>query len=141
MKRLFRRFFLYIRKFASDVPGSPAASLQRYRKTRLWLIGAALPHSSSLSNMSIENVAVPKDRVTTHNGGTQMQYQITGGQLPVVMCYLDEGESMITESGGMSWMSPNMRMETQGTGGFGKMMGRMFSGESMFQNVQPHVLR
>ena len=34
----------------------------------------------------------------------------------------------------MSWMTPNMKMETQGTGGFGKMMGRMFSGESMFQN-------
>ena len=34
----------------------------------------------------------------------------------------------------MSWMSPNMLMETQGTGGLGKMMGRMFSGESMFQN-------
>ena len=48
MKRLFRRFFLYIRKFASDVPGSPAASLQRYRKTRLWLIGAALSRSDRL---------------------------------------------------------------------------------------------
>ena len=30
-------------------------------------------------------------------------------------------------------MSPNMRMETVG-GGLGKMFGRAFSGESMFQN-------
>ena len=33
----------------------------------------------------------------------------------------------------MSWMSPNMKMETVG-GGMGKMFGRMFSGESMFVN-------
>ena len=63
-----------------------------------------------------------------------MKYQIVGEPLPVVICDMDPNETMITEKGAMSWMSPNMRMETQGTGGFGKMMGRMFSGESMFQN-------
>jgi uncharacterized protein (TIGR00266 family) len=40
---------------------------------------------------------------------------------------------MLCEGGGMSWMSPNMQMQTQ-AGGFGKAMGRMFSGESMFLN-------
>ena len=30
-------------------------------------------------------------------------------------------------------MTPNMKMETSG-GGMGKMIGRMFSGENMFQN-------
>jgi len=40
---------------------------------------------------------------------------------------------MITEKGAMSWMSPNMKMETVG-GGVGKMFGRMLSGESMFIN-------
>ena len=40
---------------------------------------------------------------------------------------------MITEKGAMSWMTPNMKMETSG-GGMGKMIGRMFSGENMFQN-------
>lgn len=63
-----------------------------------------------------------------------MKYQIVGEPLPVVICDVDAGETLITEKGAMSWMSPNMLMETQGTGGFGKMMGRMFSGESMFQN-------
>jgi uncharacterized protein (TIGR00266 family) len=42
---------------------------------------------------------------------------------------------MITESGAMSWMSPNMLMETSTNGGIGKAFGRMFSGESMFQNI------
>ena len=63
-----------------------------------------------------------------------MKYQIIGEPLPVVVCDVNDGETLITEKGAMSWMSPNMVMETKGTGGFGKMMGRMFSGESMFQN-------
>ena len=33
----------------------------------------------------------------------------------------------------MSWMSPNMKMETEG-GSVGKVFGRMFSGENLFQN-------
>ena len=63
-----------------------------------------------------------------------MRYEITGGNLPVVICYLQSGEGMITESGSMSWMSPNMKMETTSNGGIGKVFGRMFSGEAMFQN-------
>ena len=64
-----------------------------------------------------------------------MRYEIKGETLPVVICYLDAGEKMITEGGGMSWMSPNMKMETTTNGGIGKAFGRMFSGEKMFQNV------
>lgn len=41
---------------------------------------------------------------------------------------------MITESGSMSWMSPNMKMETTTGGGMKKMLGRLVSGDSMFQN-------
>ncbi len=55
--------------------------------------------------------------------------------MPVVTCELEAGESMITEKGSMSWMSPNLEMKTNAGGGFGKAMGRMFSGESIFQNV------
>ena len=62
-----------------------------------------------------------------------MKYEVKGTPLPVVICYLESGEQMITEKGAMSWMSPNMEMKTQG-GGVGKMVGRMFSGESMFLN-------
>ena len=62
-----------------------------------------------------------------------MRYSIEGEPLPVVICELESGETMITEKGAMSWMTPNMKMETVG-GGVGKMFGRAFSGESMFQN-------
>ncbi len=64
-----------------------------------------------------------------------MKYRIEGEPFPVVHCELAAGEKMITESGGMSWMSTNMKMETTSNGGAGKAFGRMFSGESLFQNV------
>lgn len=63
-----------------------------------------------------------------------MKYQVIGEPMPVVVCELEGGESMITERGSMCWMSPNMEMQTS-AGGFGKAFGRMFSGESMFQNI------
>ena len=64
-----------------------------------------------------------------------MRYEIVGETLPAVICTLEEGETMITEKGAMSWMSPNMKMETSTNGGIGKAFGRMFSGESIFQNT------
>lgn len=63
-----------------------------------------------------------------------MRYNITGEPMPVVICNVEANESMITEKGSMCWMSPNMVMETN-AGGIGKAFGRMFSGESMFQNI------
>ena len=63
-----------------------------------------------------------------------MEYKIQGEPMPVVICRLEAGESMVTEKGSMTWMSPNMEMQTN-AGGFGKALGRMFSGESIFQNI------
>ena len=37
-----------------------------------------------------------------------MKYQIVGDTLPAVICQLEPGEKMITEGGGMSWMSPTL---------------------------------
>src|SRR5699024_7897486 len=63
-----------------------------------------------------------------------MRYEIKGGVFPIVVCYLENGEQMITEKGSMVWQSPNVKMETTG-GGLGKMFSKAFSGESMFQNI------
>ncbi len=63
-----------------------------------------------------------------------MRYEIFGEPLTVVTCHLDAGEAMITERGSMSWMTPNMLMETTSNGGIGKALGRMFAGEALFQN-------
>ena len=62
-----------------------------------------------------------------------MEYEIVGDTLPVVICHLNKGEKMISDSGAMSWMDPCMKMETNG-GGAGKIIGRIFSGETLFRN-------
>lgn len=64
-----------------------------------------------------------------------MQYEIKGGNFPVAICNLEGGEKLICESGAMSWMSPNMKMETSTNGGVGKALGRMFASESLFMNT------
>ncbi len=64
-----------------------------------------------------------------------MQFEIQGGSFPVLLCTLAPNEAMISEGGGMSWMTPNMKMETTSNGGLGKMLGRMLTKESLFQNV------
>ena len=64
-----------------------------------------------------------------------MRYQIQGDNMPIVVCALEDGESVVCEAGAMSWMSPNMQMETKARGGVGGFFGRALSGESGFQNV------
>lgn len=64
-----------------------------------------------------------------------MRYSIKGEPTPVVVCELENGESMTTERGSMVWMSPNMEMQTSAGGSVGKVFGRLLSGESIFQNI------
>lgn len=63
-----------------------------------------------------------------------LRYEIEGGNLPVVICYPEAGQTLCTERGSMSWMSPNMEMQTNTGGGFKKALGRLFSGELIFLN-------
>ena len=63
-----------------------------------------------------------------------IRYEIEGGNLPVAICYPEAGQTLCTQSGAMSWMSPNMMMDTTSGGGLKKMFGRLFSGESIFLN-------
>ena len=58
-----------------------------------------------------------------------MQYEIKGTPFPVAICTLNQGESLITERGSMSWMSSGLEMQTKG-GSVGKAFGRLLSGES-----------
>ena len=62
-----------------------------------------------------------------------MEYEIVGTPFPNVVCRLNDGEAMHCESSAMSWMSPNMQMETNTGGGIGKLFGRAITGESLFR--------
>ena len=64
-----------------------------------------------------------------------MEYEISGGSFPIVECTLKKGEAMITQSGSMAWMDPTITMETSSNGGLGKVVGRLFTNEKLFQNI------
>lgn len=64
-----------------------------------------------------------------------MEAKILGDSLPVVTCKLAKGESIVTESGGMSWMEEGITMSTSTNGGIMKGLGRALAGESLFMNT------
>ncbi|WP_345724217.1 TIGR00266 family protein [Herpetosiphon gulosus] len=63
---------------------------------------------------------------------TGLRYKIIGTVLQAAIIELDPGQMIFSESGGMSWMSGNVEMNTNSGGGIGKMFKRAFSGESLF---------
>ena len=69
-----------------------------------------------------------------------MQYKVVGETLPVLILDLDPNEQILTEAGAMSWMTDNLHLETKG-GGVGKVLGRMLSGDTAFQNIYTCVGR
>ncbi len=63
-----------------------------------------------------------------------MRYEISE-KYPVLKCFLDKNESIVTTAGNMSWMTEHMTYNVSSGGGIGKAFGRVFSGEGFFQNV------
>ena len=63
-----------------------------------------------------------------------MQYEILGKTVPVVEVTLNKGETMFTQSGGMSWQTDGIKMSTNARGGVMKSLGRIFTGESIFMS-------
>lgn len=62
-----------------------------------------------------------------------LRHEIFGGNMPVALCYPEEGQTIYAETGAMGWMTPNMLMETK-TGGIGGAFGRILNNESFFRN-------
>ena len=61
-----------------------------------------------------------------------MKFEIIGETVPIVEVTLNKGETMYTQSGGMTYQSEGISMNTNARGGLLKSFGRAFSGESMF---------
>ena len=68
-----------------------------------------------------------------------MQYEIKGTPFPAVICHLQDGEQMITEGGGMSWMTPNMVMEPQQTEASEKLSAGSFQATKCSKTGTPAV--
>lgn len=65
-------------------------------------------------------------------GHGRISYRVDGTTLQVATIELEPGEVIYSESGGMSWMSGNVEMNTTSGGGLGKMVRRALSGETLF---------
>lgn len=61
-----------------------------------------------------------------------VEYSISSTLLPVVSIKLQQGQKIYSSSGGMSWMTQHVQMQTNSGGGLGKMFRRALTGESLF---------
>ncbi len=84
-------------------------------------ISVQVTHNKSIIEMKIKE-----------QESKSMHYKIAGTPMPALTITMDQGESIYTQSGGMTWMSEGISMETNMKGGLMKGIGRMFSGESLF---------
>lgn len=64
-----------------------------------------------------------------------MKYEIKGNVVPYVEFTLDNGHSLYTQRGGMSWRDTNIEMTTNTKGGLMKGLGRFLTGDSIFMNT------
>src|SRR5512136_645745 len=61
-----------------------------------------------------------------------MKYRITGANMQALEVLLFQGDAVITEVGGMSWMKGNVDMKTNVPGGLFGGLARAAAGESIF---------
>ncbi len=64
-----------------------------------------------------------------------MRYELHGTVMQTLDVYLDQGEAVYTEAGGMAWMKGNIEMKTNTKGGLLKGLGRKLAGESLFMTT------
>ena len=67
--------------------------------------------------------------------GTTMggaNYKVLGTIMQTVVMHLRAGQTVYTETGALSWMQEGIRMDTNMRGGLGGILGRVFTGESLF---------
>jgi uncharacterized protein (AIM24 family) len=70
--------------------------------------------------------------------GSGVAHRVLGTTMPVLEVQLQPGQSVISQGGEMSWMSPSIEMSTQtagaGSSGFGAVLRRAVSGASIFMS-------
>jgi len=64
-----------------------------------------------------------------------MQSKIDGTVMQMLTVYLNKGDAVFTESGGMAWMTNGVEMSTNTRGGLMKGLGRSLAGESLFMTT------
>src|SRR5262245_26385373 len=79
---------------------------------------AAAASGESYSSQPGQRIDLPSPAVAqTGEGHTGMDFQIVGTTLQAVIIQLEPGQTIYSESGGMSWMSGNVSYNTTTGGG------------------------
>jgi len=81
----------------------------------------------------LENIKESEMIDATQEKSKGITYNTIGTTLQALSVQLDENESIYSESGKMSWMTQNIKMETKSRG-LSKMVSRIFTGETLFVN-------
>jgi len=80
-----------------------------------------------------QRLDLPEGQVTAIGASASgIRYEIIGTTLQAIVLTLQPGQVIYSEAGAMSWMDYNVNMEATSGGGLGKMLGRLFTGESLF---------
>lgn len=74
-------------------------------------------------------------KTETEGEDQSMKYEIKGGTLPVAILTVNAGESILTQAGGMAWMTDDIEMSTNMEGGLFGGLARKFAGETLFMTT------
>jgi uncharacterized protein (TIGR00266 family) len=89
--------------------------------------------SEAYTNVPGQRLDIPDPAVAI--SGTTMggaNYKVLGTIMQTVVMHLRAGQTVYTETGALSWMQEGIRMDTNMRGGLGGILGRVFTGESLF---------
>jgi len=89
--------------------------------------------SEAYTNAPGQRLDIP-DPVVAVSGTTMggANYKVLGTIMQTVVMHLRAGQTVYTETGALSWMQEGIRMDTNMRGGLGGILGRVFTGESLF---------
>jgi len=89
--------------------------------------------SEAYTNVPGQRLDIP-DPVVAVSGTTMggANYKVLGTIMQTVVVHLRAGQTVYTETGALSWMQEGIRMDTNMRGGLGGILGRVFTGESLF---------
>jgi len=89
--------------------------------------------SEAYTNVPGQRLDIP-DPTVTLSGATMggANYKVLGTIMQTVVMHLRAGQTVYTETGALSWMQDGIRMDTNMRGGLGGILGRVFTGESLF---------
>ena len=75
---------------------------------------------------------IPQPAETSGQTAAGIKYRIDGTIQQTLLVDLEDGQTIVSDAGGMSWMTRSVSMNTRSTGGIGGLLKRAVSGATLF---------